>query len=201
MGILKDCMCFSEEVINDQGSMFSTVGKFKNFGSVVFDKWVDLSWYRLITDVDLRFSLCFCHIWLGSGSGLASTGSRPTRGRLLSPEQCAFAIWSEVDLSLSEVHESGSLCASSNSFVLLCLFWCDVHHSIMIASSSFLQVWIGNLWSNAKAVDESLLFFDFLFLIFKICFHLFQLLGQEFILLSNFLSCYSQTFVFFLGIN
>ena len=92
MGILKDCVCFSEEVINDQGCMLSAIGKFKNSGSVIFNKWVDLCWYRLITDVDLRFSLRFCHVWLGSGSGLAPTCIGPSGGGLLSLKQCAFAI-------------------------------------------------------------------------------------------------------------
>ena len=84
-------MCFSEEVINDQGCVLSSIGQFKNSGSIIFDKGIDLSWHGLIADIDLGLPLRFCLIWLGSGS-LASTGIGPIGDSLLSSQQLAFAI-------------------------------------------------------------------------------------------------------------
>lgn len=152
MSVLQDSVSLSEKVINNQSSVFSSICQLQDFGSVILDERVDLGRYRFIIDVDLCLPLSFCLVWLWS-SPLTAALCWSLGAWLLSPEERTLAVWLQVHLPFSKVHESCSLGASCNSLVFLGFFGGDLHHSVVASTGSLLQVLIGNFGSNTQAID------------------------------------------------
>ena len=87
----------------------------------------------------------------------------------------------------------------SNSLVSLSFLSCSVHQGIMVAVFR-VETLICNLVCDTETIDESLLLLDLSLLQLEFNLHCFELLGKEFILLTNLLSGDSELFVLFLSI-
>lgn len=99
------------------------------------------------------------------------------------------------------MQESRPVCTHGNSLILLRLFASFLHHDISVASRDLHQILVWHLGRYAEAVDQTLLLFNFLLLDSEFVLHLFEILSQKLVLLSELLTGDGKLFVFFLSID
>ena len=98
------------------------------------------------------------------------------------------------------MQKSGPVSTLCNPLILLRFLTGLLHHDIPVASRHFHQILVGHLRGHAQAVDKALLLLDFFLLDGEFVLHLFEVLGQEFVLLPEFLPGDGKLLVFFLSI-
>ncbi len=101
----------------------------------------------------------------------------------------------KLGLVLTEMKEGASVSSLGNSLVSSGFFGRSLHHLVVITDVSKALVW--NLLSHDQTVDESLLFSNLSLLFDVEVLVIFNLLGQELVLLSDLLSSHGQHLVLF----
>lgn len=99
------------------------------------------------------------------------------------------------------MQEGRPVCTKSDSFIALGLFVGLLHHDFLASSCDVLERLVLDFSGHAKVIDESLLFRNLSLLLGKLIFHLLELLGQEFVLLTELLSGNGELLVLFLGVD